>query len=80
MNFTRCCLFLLALYISSIVETREYNYDTCPTSGNNVLDVTFGTLSVKCNTNYDLEVVTTVPKVTFPNADPVRISNKAFNL
>ena len=72
MNFTRCC-FLFILYISSIVETREYNYDTCPTLGGNLLVVTFGTLSVKCNTNYDLEVVTTVPKVTFPNADPVSI-------
>ena len=74
MNFTRCCLFILILYISSIFETQGYNYDACPpTNAINLLDVTFGSLAVKCNTNYDLELVSPVPKITFPHADPVRI-------
>lgn len=74
MNFTRCCLFVLILYISSIFKTQGFNYDACPTSAINLLNVSFGSLTVKCNTNYDLKAVTPVPNITFPHADPVRIA------
>ncbi|CAB3994056.1 Hypothetical predicted protein, partial [Paramuricea clavata] len=69
MNFTRCCVFVL-LCISNIYKIQGYNFNACPTSKNNVLNVTYGSLVVKCGTKYDLELVTPdPPNISFSHAD-----------
>ena len=73
MNFTRCCVFVL-LCISSIYKIQGYNFNACPTSKNNFLNVTYGSLVVKCGTKYDLDQVTPdPPNISFPHAVKVHV-------
>ncbi|CAB3999821.1 Hypothetical predicted protein [Paramuricea clavata] len=68
MNSTRCCVLVLFLCIYSIYKTQGYNFNACPTSENDFLNVTYESLVVKCGTKYDLELVTPPPKISFSHA------------
>ena len=73
MDLTRCFVLFVLLCIFAICGTEGYNFDACPTSENDFLNVTFGSLVVKCNTKYDLELVSSSPKIRFLHAVQVNI-------
>ena len=77
MNLTRRCTFILTLYLYSVFRNQGYELGECPTSGENFLNVTCGSLVVQCGTKYNRELVTPSPKITFPAADTVNITNPA---
>lgn len=71
MNSLRGGVVVLFLCIFSICKTQSYDFNTCPSTRND-LDVVYGPLVVKCNTKYKLEWVTPLPKITFSHADKVK--------
>jgi hypothetical protein len=73
MDSTRSFVFFLFLCIFAICRTQSYNFDACSTSENDLLNVTFGSLDIKCNTKYDLKLVSSSPQIRFLHADKVNI-------
>ncbi|XP_028391462.1 protein D2-like [Dendronephthya gigantea] len=69
MNSPRGDVVVLFLCIFSICETQSYDFNACPSSRNDFLEVVYGPLAVKCNTKYKRDLVISVPRITFSHAD-----------
>lgn len=66
-------MFVLILYIFSVFSAQGYDYNACPTSWQDRLIVTYGTMVIQCDEKYDRKYVAMPPKIMFPNADPVSV-------